>query len=481
MLECSDAFLVSALGDLLIGVEGTPGTYQGWAIDSRKVNGGDIFVALSGDKTDGHEFIEAAIKRGAKAILCRGNWSGPKSKSAAFYLVKDPFQAMQMVAKAWRAKLSCPVIAVAGSVGKTTTKEMTAALLRGAFTKVSATLGSENGFIGIPLTLLRAPLDCEALVVEIGIDAPGAMAQHLEMVLPDIGIVTSIAPEHLEQLHDLDTVAREENLCLEWISSHGGTAVINGDDPRICPLRHSLPEDRIVTYGLNDGSEEFDVIGKAIGSGPQGQLVVHGLGVDSLTMPSPLPGLHNARNLLGAFTIVRKLGLTPTQILGGLGTFKASEGRSLLKTLPSGTALYCDFYNASPASMEAAFATVAPLSQQRQGRRIAFLGDMLELGPTEEVLHRNLAASLIGYHFDMVLTVGPRMVALVDELKKRQFSGILRHDMDPAPLAHWLVPQLKASDVVLIKASRGMALERAYRVLSACNEPITAAKESLPR
>ena len=253
-LRFDDSFLVDALKDQLVQREGPDtGPYTGWAVDSRKVTDDAIFAALAGSQSDGHQFIAAACAKGAKAVLCRTDWTGHPPAGVTFYRVKDPFEALRLLGRKWRSKLQCPVIAVAGSVGKTTTKEMTAALLRGKFSRVTATKGSENGFLGIPLTLLRTPLDCQALVVEIGIDAPGAMAQHLEMVRPTVGLVTAIAPEHLEQLHDLETVAKEESLCLEWIANHGGPAIINGDDPFLSPLRHSLHARHPVAFGLDPG------------------------------------------------------------------------------------------------------------------------------------------------------------------------------------------------------------------------------------
>jgi UDP-N-acetylmuramoyl-tripeptide--D-alanyl-D-alanine ligase len=469
MNALDDHFLVTALGTNLLSVDGLPGTYNGLAIDSRRVNEGAIFLALPGSKTDGHNFIDAAQTKGAKAIICQADWTGKPQANVTYYRVQNTFDALRALATARRGQLKGTVVAVAGSVGKTTTKEMIASLFASTFSKVVATEGSQNGFLGIPLTILNTPIDCQVLVIEIGIDAPGAMIQHLEMVRPDAGIVTAIAPEHLEQLKDMETVAHEENLSLRWVHEHSGVAVINMDDPYIAPLYDELNGGQLISFGFTRGPTKKHIGGQIIPHGSEEKLMISGLGIEDYTLPLPLSGVHNARNLLGAVAIARHFGLTPKALSAGISKFTPLEGRSVQKILPSGALIFCDYYNASPAAMLAAFDTVAGLAQKRGGRILACIADMLELGDEEEMLHRNLATPIIEHRFDTVLSVGTRMTWLIDELKKRGFVGQIVTFPSPASVGKYLLDHLQPTDVVLMKGSRSMKMEEAYKVLLSHN------------
>ena len=306
-------------------------------------------------------------------------------------------------------------------------------------------------------------------MIEIGIDAPGAMIQHLEMTRPDAGIVTAIAPEHLEHLKDMETVAYEENLSLRWIHEHSGVAAINLDDPYIAPLFDELIGGQVISFGFTQEPDRNHIRGQIISHNSEEKIMISGLGIENFTLPLPLAGVHNARNLLGAVAIAHRLGLSPKALSAGISNFTPLEGRSVENILPSGALIFCDYYNASPAAMLAAFDTVADLAQKRGGRIIACVADMLELGKEEESLHRKLAAPIIEHRFDSVLSVGSRMAWLIDELKNQQFVGQLGTFPNPASAGKYLLNELRPTDVVLIKGSRSMKMEEVYKVLSSHN------------
>jgi UDP-N-acetylmuramoyl-tripeptide--D-alanyl-D-alanine ligase len=198
--------------------------------------------------------------------------------------------------------------------------------------------------------------------------------------------------------------------------------------------------------------------------------MISGLGLEDFTLNLPLSGVHNARNLLGAIAIARHFGLSPKALSDGISNFTPPEGRSVQKLLPNGALAFCDFYNASPAAMVAAFDTVADLAQKRGGRIIACIADMLELGEEEETLHRNLAIPIIEHRFDLVLSVGMRMTWLVEELKKRRFVGQVITFPNPTSAGKHLQGNLRPKDVVLIKGSRSMKMEETYKSLLSHND-----------
>jgi UDP-N-acetylmuramoyl-tripeptide--D-alanyl-D-alanine ligase len=209
----SPSFVAHALGLTLPGVLSTQ-AFSSVASDSRKIQPGCLFVALRGEKFDGHDFILQAIEGGARGVICRRDFARPAGSAAKFFPVEDTLAAYRRLAGAWRREYPIPVVAVAGSVGKTTTKELLTAILRGKWDDVLKTQGSQNGFVGIPLTLLELTPPHGAAVIEVGIDETGAMEKHIQLVQPSVAVLTAIGPEHLEKLHDIPTVAREEGLAL---------------------------------------------------------------------------------------------------------------------------------------------------------------------------------------------------------------------------------------------------------------------------
>jgi UDP-N-acetylmuramoyl-tripeptide--D-alanyl-D-alanine ligase len=450
MPRLTPEFVARALG--LPAADGAE--FSGVVTDSRKLVAGSLFVAIPGEKFDGHDFVAAAVAGGATGILCRRGTRVPSGAHA--FEADDSVEGFRRLAGAWRREFKIPVVAVVGSVGKTTTKELLAATLRGRFRSVLKTQGSQNGFVGIPMTLLELRSSHEAAVIEVGIDEIGAMEKHAELVGATAAILTAVGPEHLEKLRDVETVAREEAIALEAVAGAGGLAVANLDDPHVRPVFARLP--RSYGYSLHDAGSERVLSGRVAA----GALEASGLGLSGERFALPLPGAHNAGNLAGALALARGLGLSADELRAGLATFAGAPGRCELRELPGRTPVLCDYYNSNPTSAEAALETLGELAAGRE--RWACLADMLELGPDEEAFHRSLAGSIISLGLEHVLLRGERMRWLESELRARGFRGTLAWHSTHEELARALAAGARGG-AVLIKGSRGMKMEEVWKAL----------------
>jgi UDP-N-acetylmuramoyl-tripeptide--D-alanyl-D-alanine ligase len=448
----SVAFIRQALsGTAKVFLVHEQNTYKRVHTDSRSVQPGDLFVAIKGDHVDGHDFIKKAIEQGATGVVCE---KYPADiHQVDIYLVESSLAAYRLVAGAWRVQCAPQVIGVAGSVGKTTTKDLLSAIMKARYPLTLSTSGSQNGFVGLPMTLLKLKPDSACAVIEIGIDDVGAMAQHIELVQPDLAIVTAISEEHLENLKDLKTIATEENMILKEVANTGGIAIVNLDDPWIAPLFDSL-------QGPKVGFSLSSTVGLH-GAWAAPYLTVSGLGRKAFKVKSPLPGEHNARNLLGAVAVAVALGLTNEEITLGLESFVPSGGRSDIQYLKGGSPVVCDFYNANPASMRAAFHIADGLHSETVH---LCLGDMLELGEQEEELHRGLVESLRAMKAaKKIYLYGPRMKWLQDELTKHHIHS--EHFEEQTSLANKVIQSLSTGDAILIKGSRSMRMEKVWEII----------------
>ncbi len=426
--------------------------------DTREIKQGSLFIALKGENADGHEFVEKAKAAGATALIHRKDFKAPEGMIS--FAVIDTLEAYRLIAKAWRKEFKCPVIAVAGSAGKTTSKEMLAAILRGKWKNVLQTQGSQNGFQGVPTTLLRIRPEHDAAVIEVGIDEPHSMIQHLDLVAPTAGVLSSIGPEHLEKLIDLDTVEREEGFLFEFLEKLKGIAAVNNDDERIRnQAKLHLKGTRKITYGIDRSG---DLRGYTVNEGDDLFLDVEELRPGlAERFRVPLEGNHNARNLLGAIALAHGLGLTTQEMQKGLATFTAPPGRSEVHEW-RGCKVLADTYNANPASVEAALETL--FATKRNGETWVCLGDMLELGTLEEKMHRDLADPILKHGVKHVLLYGPRMQKLADELRKRG-HGDVKHFASQDEMAAAIREKAKSGDRVLLKGSRGMRMENVWKAL----------------
>jgi len=415
--------------------------------DSRTLKPTDFFVALPGEKFDGHDFIPQAVEKGVRGFLVREDYQHTHLNGCFVLRVPDTVKGFRKIAAVWRREFRIPVIAVAGSVGKTTAKEFLASLLSGKF-QTAKTHGSQNGFIGIPMSLTSWDSGIQAAVVEIGIDDKGAMEDHLNIVHPTHGLITALGPEHLEQLGDVEGVFQEETKLISYLKRSGGAFFLNWDEPL---LRERFHKDKhILTFSLEDPQADF------FGAILDRRLTVsHGKTV--VKIPLPLPGIHNARNLLGAAAIAIVLGLIEGEMAEGLTRFQTPSYRMEIRGTPHGIQLLCDYYNANPTSMEGAFQV---LEGEFSGNgKILVLGDMLELGVQSAAYHRGLAASIERLKPKGVYLFGSEMRALEEELGERKVAFPVVHFEDKEKLAKALWLAAQPGDAVLVKGSRGMKME----------------------
>ena len=445
--------------------------------DSRAVEPGCLFVAIRGDTHDGHQFIPQAIEKGSIAILMEQSPSAnllalAQKKDVALFHVPSTLAAIRTLAHAYRKSFTIPFIAVVGAVGKTTTKELIASLFSGKFKSIHKTEGSQNGFLGIPLTLLALKPETEIAIIEIGIDEIGAMEQHLSLVEPTHTILTTIGPEHLHQLKTVEIAAEEELKALDYSLAHSAPMAINLSDSFVATWfqkhRTQITPHRALTYSLHSNKNP-DFSGKVEDSSlaitsPKWKLNLH----------LPLPGEHHAHNLLAAVTLCSFFEMTPEEIQVGLASFKTAYGRTEIYTLSNGVSAIGDYYNSNPTSATAAIQLLAELHHKKNStsKMHAALGDMLELGEGEEAFHRALAPILLQHQIDHIWLYGPRMKWLLDELEKQNSPKFkVAHFNTHEDLYASLKNSIQPGDSILIKGSRGMKMEQILKSLLADFKP----------
>lgn len=432
--------------------------------DSRTCEMGSLFISLETSSTKAHGHVLTAIAKGSTGVLSQHDWH---FEGVSLFVVYDTNEALYDLAGLWRKQFKIPVIAVAGNVGKTTTKEMIAHLLEASGKKVLKTEESQNGFQGIPATLIRLRPEHEVAVIEVGIDEPNTMLLHARHVKPTNLIISSLGAEHLEKLKDPDNAAREEFELAIWGYRNGASMILNGDNDYCRNLAFThLKEGDFSFYSLDPLSK--DGLGsrlRCLGYYEGNTLRVADLIDDkSFLVTSNLPGTHNALNLLGAVTTLLSMGIDSKKIQASSQKSNFASGRSELRIGPKGATFLCDYYNASPASMAAAFATIRELRKSNsQGRIWLCLGDMLDLGAMEEIYHRQLAEILPAE--SILFSFGKRMLWTQDQLQKNIPHAQRKHFDSLEEMAHALYSSISASDLVLIKGSRGMAMEGVWSEL----------------
>ncbi|MGQ9779761.1 MAG: UDP-N-acetylmuramoyl-tripeptide--D-alanyl-D-alanine ligase [Bacillota bacterium] len=443
------AEVAEATGGRLVG---DPGLYCfRVSIDSREVKPGDLFFALIGARHDGHEFILQAVAAGAKAFVASRPVEVPAGVGAVF--VPDTVAALGALARYHRRRFRLPVVAVTGSTGKTTTKEMLAAI--GAVRhRVAKNEGNFNNEIGLPLTLLALSPQDELLVVEMGMRGRGQIAALAAIAEPEVGVVTNIGLTHLELLGSQEAIAEAKGELVAALPAFG-TAVLNGDDAR-CAALAAKTAARVVRFGLGEGAE---VKASELIEGPEGSsFILHAPGGMSFPVRLNVPGRHQVQNALAAAAAALAVGLTPEEIQAGLAGFGLSRGRGGSVLAPGGWTVIDDTYNANPASMEAALRVLA--ARPTSGRRVAVLGDMLELGPATEEAHREIGRQAAGAGLSLLLTFGEAARGIGLGAMEAGFpSAAVRHYEEKTALLETLRTFLRPGDVVLVKGSRGMRME----------------------
>jgi UDP-N-acetylmuramoyl-tripeptide--D-alanyl-D-alanine ligase len=441
-------------GDVVLAtsaeVRGSPaGLYPSVSTDSRTLTPGALFIALEGERFDGHGFVAAAAARGAAGAVVRRGKSVPGVPlDFGLFCVDDTLRALGALAHFHRKRFSLPLGAVGGSNGKTTTKEMVGSILAvgGAALKTEGNLNNE---VGVPLTLLRLTSEHRAAVVELGMNAPGEMGRLVALAEPDAGLLTTIQPEHLEGLGSLAGVARAEGELFLGLAPTA-TAVVNLDEALVVE-QAKASRARWVTFG-RDPKADVRVEGtRAVGrAGQEVQLRADG---HTHLLPLSFVGVHNALNAAAAFALARAMGIGAEACLQGLARARPTARRLNVVEGLRGLTVLDDCYNANPASVEAALLTARELAGA--GRVVAVLGDMLELGDGEAMEHARMA-EVAGRLASVRAFLGPRnaAVAVGDE------SPDAARFVEVEALWAWLEPRLLPGDVVLVKGSRGMRMER---------------------
>lgn len=426
----------------------------GIGIDSRKLGQDHLFVALAGQRTHGHRFVPEAWARGAVALVEEGfsGTGGPMLRAPA------PLDALGRAMRRYLDDHAIHVVGVTGSVGKTSIKELIGAVL-GTTHRTAMTEGNYNTAIGIPLSLFSADPGITHFVTEMGMRARGEIRHLTEIAPPEVAVISNIGPSHLESLGSLDAIQAAKGEILEGLGV-GGSAVLNFDDPRVRYLGNALRDRRVLWYGNTRGLDA--TVEAAEDRGEQTHIRLKWRG-RSVAVDLPWPGAHHALNVAAAFLVGTVYGMPVERIVAGLET--VPRERSRIRRHRLGTVVIVeDDYNASPVSVEAALKLLA----KESGRRVAVLGDILELGPQEERLHRQVGAK-VPEAADLLLTVGPRARWIAEEAKLRELQVMVADDADQAYLA--LTETLKPGDVVLVKASRGMALDVLVERLRAWGGP----------
>jgi UDP-N-acetylmuramoyl-tripeptide--D-alanyl-D-alanine ligase len=429
---------------------------RGVSIDTRTLKQGELFVAVAGARFDGHDFLANAASRGAAAALVHKDVVAPPGLDLV--RVSDTTAALGELARHVRMSVGLPLVAITGSTGKTTTKEMTAALLetRGPVLKTEANL---NNRYGVPLTLFRLEPEHSAAVLEMGMSAAGELSGLTRIARPDVAVITNVAAVHLEFFESVDAIAKAKAEILEGLRPFGA-AVLNWDDPRTRAIGQQHKGD-VVWFGKD---RMCDVSAENLRG------TVHGMRFDLRLEGQrhdvflPLPGPHFVQNFLAAAAAAHRLGVAPEQIAARASELKAASRRGQVSRLGQGITLLDDSYNSNPVAVLAA---VQALGMSAQGRRIAFLGDMLELGPDAARLHEETGASVAGA-LDVLAGVGALSASL---LKGAGKAGLAKHSL------HWFADAqqagaaaseiVKPGDAVLVKGSRGVRMEQVAEALVA--------------
>jgi len=453
--------MVLATGGRFIGTP--PAGVVGVSTDTRRIAVGNCFVALVGERFDGHDFLAEAERLGAACAVVEGGRvrAGPGERRLPLLEVPDTLAALGALARHHRRRFNIPVVGVTGSNGKTTTREMIAAILS-ARGPVLRTEGNLNNEVGVPLTLFRLGPEHTAAVIEMGMNHAGEIARLTAIAEPRVGVVTNASAAHLHGLGSVDAVASAKAELYQGLPPDG-IVVANADDPRMLPKARKTGR-QVLTFSV-ERDRKADVVVLAVEPrGADGQSLILGVGTKEIPVHLALVGAHNAANAAAAAAAAVALGASDREIAAGLAAVHPVGRRLRLERLRSGALLVDDCYNANPASMAAALRTLAELS--RGGRALAALGDMLELGEAEGESHRELGRLAASTGLAALATFGPR-TALTHQaaLEAGLPDGAAFHTEDPAALAAFLRDRLREGDVLLVKGSRGMRLERLVEAL----------------
>jgi len=429
---------------------------QGYSIDSRTIQPGEMFFAVKGDRMDGHDFVEQALEKGAVAAAVRRDQLARYPVKTRLLAVEDTLVALQTLATAVRRLWAKPLIGVTGSTGKTTTKEAIAHVLSTRF-RVLKSEGNFNNHFGLPLMLLKLEAGHEVAVIEMGMSHAGEIAALAKIAQPEIGVVTNVAPVHLEFFNSVADIARAKYELIESLPA-GGTAILNADDEYVSQFGRDF-RGKVVLYGLNASA---DVRAENVRSrGWEGS--TFDVIVESCREPAVLPlmGPHNIHNALAAVAAGLERGLNPSEAVHALASLAPADKRGQVVKLGNITVIN-DCYNSNPKALNAMIDALAVVPAKR---RIVVAGAMLELGETGEALHRQSGEHAASKKIDALLGVRGQAEAMVEAAREAGMRA--EFVATPEEAGEWLLRESRDGDAVLLKASRGVKLEKALEIWKA--------------
>ncbi|HLK53706.1 MAG TPA: UDP-N-acetylmuramoyl-tripeptide--D-alanyl-D-alanine ligase [Candidatus Angelobacter sp.] len=426
---------------------------MGYSIDSRTLNPGDLFIAIAGERFDGHQYVEAVLEKGAVGAIVQAGKKVSGDPTRLLY-VEDTLKALQSLGAAARRLWGKPLLAVTGSAGKTTTKEILAHILATHFWVMKSS-GNLNNHIGLPLQLLKLEAEHEVAVVEMGMNHAGEIRDLGKLAHHDLAVVTTVAPVHLEFFGSLAEIARAKYEIIETLHP-GGVAVLNADDEYVSQFGRNF-KGKVVTFGIRRAA---DVTAKNIKlNGAEGSTFDLVAGNVDAPVTFPLVGEHNIYNALAAATAAMERGIPPSEAAEALSSIQPPEKRGQVLNI-GGATIINDCYNSNPRALEAMIDTLASM---KADRHILVAGEMLELGPTAEALHRESGQHAADKKIDFVIGVRGLARAVAEAAcgagTQAQFVET------PEQAGEWLKRNLRPGDAVLLKASRGVKLERALEML----------------
>ena len=442
------AEIVRATGGVLIG--GNPDTdFNEISTDSRAVGEGMLFVALVGEKFDGHNFADCAVSHGAVAVVVSKDIDihGPK------ILVKDTLKALGDIATYYRMKFPIPFIGITGSVGKTTTKDMIACVLSAKY-NVHKTMGNFNNQIGLPLTLLKLEAENQIAVTEMGMSGFGEIDSLASMVMPHTCVFTNIGMSHIEKLGSRENI-RKAKLEMLNHAARGANVVFCGDDELLLAAKNNFVGFNVFSYGITN--TECDVVAKDIVYGERGTDFTICHGENSFKVHIPVLGEHNVENALAAYVVGICHGVSQEEYISAISEFTPGNMRQNVLDV-NGITVINDCYNASPSSVQAGLRILNQLGNER--RKIAVLGDMLEMGEWAEEAHALVGQYVVENDVEILVTVGKNSIKIAEGAKNAGMKqeNVYCFDSNDA-VSEFLDAEVKKGDVILVKGSRGMKLE----------------------
>jgi UDP-N-acetylmuramoyl-tripeptide--D-alanyl-D-alanine ligase len=448
--------LDSTGGTLITGDPG--GVFAGISTDSRTINRGDLFIALRGVNFDGHQFVRKAIEGGGKGVMVENKSLEQKGtlelRGKALIAVDDTLRALGDIAHSWRKKHPIPLIAVVGSNGKTTTKEIIAVLLEEPF-RVLKNRGNLNNLVGLPLTLLDLSPEHTLAVVEMGMNVKGEIERMTQIANPNVGLITNISEAHLEGLGTFEELQKAKGEL--WTTMRpDGVIVVNQDDANVVKCAQGYLGKRI-TFGLeNPGDVTAEKVRIKGGEGVQFTLA---LGGEEVGVALPLMGIHSVYNALAGTAVASVFGVPLKKMKKRLEGFKPFSMRMEIIPLRNGTTIINDAYNANPRSMELALKALSEVKEAKRG--IAVLGDMLELGRFSEEAHARIGEKVASLGVDLLFTLGENAEIIGKTARQAGFNeNRVTVSRDHGDLLLHLKRTLKRGDWILVKGSRAMAMEK---------------------